>query len=151
MEETYQGYRLRLMRSCSDGAELFSLIGPYLASPQVRRECGGYSLNDGPSYRWLIVQKTEDMALVGFLNFEVRKRVIALHHGYLNPEYRQLGIFRILLTTVLQLADSMDLPASTRVTATSAPCLQKLGFEIAGNRGKWLRLVRTVRNHGQLL
>ncbi len=149
MEIIYQEYRLRLMRSRSSPSELFALIGHYLASPRVRHECGGYALNDGPHYRWLIAQKQGESTAAGLLSFEVRKESVVLHHGYLDPAHRGRGIFRAMLRLVLGYAESKALPVHAQVTAASIPHLQKLGFEAAGNRGQWHKLIRMARNHGR--
>jgi hypothetical protein len=97
METIYQDYRLRLMRSSSDSPELFALIGHYLTSPRVRRECGGYALNDGPFYRWLIAQKQDGARAAAFLSFEVKENSMVLHHGYVAPVHRAHGLFREML------------------------------------------------------
>ncbi len=149
MEIVYQEYRLRLMRSRSSPTELFALIGHYLASPRVRHECGGYALNDGPHYRWLIAQKQGEPVAAGLLSFELRNGSMRLHHGYLDTAHRGHGIFRAMLRLVLGFADSKGLPVDVRVMAASVPHFQKLGFEIAGARGQWQKLTRTARSHGR--
>lgn len=149
METIYQDYRLRIMRSSSNATELFALIGHYSTSPRVRRECGGYPLNDGPFYHWLIAQKQGESRAAGFLSFEVREDALVLHHGYVDAVHRAHGIFREMLKLVLQDADDKALPVYARVTAVSVPYLEKLGFEITGCRGRWYKVTRTVRSYGR--
>jgi GNAT superfamily N-acetyltransferase len=150
MEEiAYQGYRLRLMRSRSSPTELFALIGQYLASPRVRHECGGYALNDGPHYWWLIAQKQGEPTAAGLLSFEITHECLRLHHGYLDPAHRGHGIFRAMLRLLLGIADSKGFAIDTRVTTASVPYFQKLGFESIGSHGQWQTLTREARTHGR--
>jgi GNAT superfamily N-acetyltransferase len=150
METIYRDYRLRLMKSSSSPDELFALIGHYLSSPRIRRECGGYALNDGPFYRWFIAQKQGESKATGFLSFEVKEDVMVLHHGYVAPVHRAQGIFSTMLKLVLDEADNRALPIQVRVMPASIPHLEKLGFEITGNRGHWHKLIRTARSNGRV-
>jgi GNAT superfamily N-acetyltransferase len=132
----------QILHSGADEAGFFGKIGRYFASPQVRRECGGYPLNDGPDYRWLIATNKRDLRAVGFLSFEHKTAEVILHDGYVEPEWRGKGVFRELLRQFLHYADHHHLPVRGNLMATSAAALEKHGFKAVGGRGSWIKVER---------
>ncbi|RMX07581.1 N-acetyltransferase [Corticibacter populi] len=133
-------------RSFDDESTFFAAMGRFFASPMVRRECGGYPLNDGPFYRWFILRSRHDRRVLGFISVERQEKVLHLRQGYVRAEVRGIGLFRELLTQALAHADSAGLDCSTRVQCASAPFLEKYGFVIKTTRGEWITMYRSNKN-----
>ena len=57
MTHPLKHYDFLLLRSYDDEAAFFAQMGRFFASATVRRDCGGYPLNDGPRHRWFIVRR----------------------------------------------------------------------------------------------
>ncbi|MEK0246844.1 GNAT family N-acetyltransferase [Raoultella sp. BAC10a-01-01] len=136
---TYEFFQLR---SVDNENLFFSNMGYFFASPAVRRECGGYPLNNGPMYRWFVVRRAEDERVLGFISIEHRSDIIRIREGYLRPEARGRGLFSELMRRVLDYVDQHMLDATTRVTQPSAELLQPYGFSTRASRGCWVTLER---------
>lgn len=137
-------FATKLMTSRGDGEKLYAKIGRWLASPEVRRECGGYPINDGPDYRWLIASGKRDLAPVAFLNFEHKADRLVIHNAYVDPDARGNGAFRELLRQCLSYADHHHLPVVCAVQAEAATALEKRGFTETSRRGAWIKLQRSA-------
>lgn len=135
----------KLMTSKSAGGKLFSKIGPWLASPDVRREIGGYPVNDGPDYQWVVASGKRDLKAIGFLNFEHKPDRIILHHAYVIPERRDEGVFREMLRQCISYADHHRLPSQTTAQQDCAKTLSRRGFKRVGNKGSWIKLERKAK------
>ncbi|WP_230851208.1 hypothetical protein [Ralstonia solanacearum] len=81
------------LRSFDDEAAFFALLGRFFASPGVRRECGGYPLNDGPRYRWFVAQCRRDRRALAFISVEEQAGLVRIRNGYVRPEARGRGLF----------------------------------------------------------
>ncbi|VFR16967.1 miscellaneous; unknown [plant metagenome] len=135
-------YRFQTLRSADDEAAFFAQMGPFFASRNVRRECGGYALNDGPCYRWLVVQRVDSHRVLGFISVEQRDGLLRIREGYLRPEARGRGLFRALRDRVLAQADSEALDCVACVPRASAALLAPHGFVQRASRGAWTTLER---------
>ncbi|MGV8400889.1 N-acetyltransferase [Pseudomonas aeruginosa] len=130
------------LRSIDDEAHFFSLLGRFFSSPSVRRECGGYPLNDGPFYRWFVAMHTRERRVAGFASIEHKGDMLMWREGYVRAEARGRGLFRALRNNVLDYVDQHKLHCTTRVFTASVPLLEPYGFSIRGTRGKWVTLER---------
>lgn len=136
--------RYLTMRSLDDEAMFFSLLGRFFASPSVRRECGGYPLNDGPRYRWFVVQRILDQRALGFISIEEQPRLVRIRDGYVRPEARGYGLFRELRRRVLDHVEQLNVKAVARLPAACVPHLQRHGFTVISARGQWVTLEKTA-------
>ena len=132
------------MMSQADGEKLYAKIGRWLGSPTVRRECGGYPLNDGETYIWLVAMNKRDLTPCGFISFE-HGACVVLHHGYVDPAHRSKGVFGELLRQCLAYADHHHLSISTTQQGKSSEALAKHGFAEVGRRGAWIKLERSAK------
>jgi len=132
------------MRSADDEAAFFARMGRFFASAKVRRECGGYPLNDGPSYRWFVVRLKGQTRVLGFISIEHQLDIVRIREGYLRPEARGRGLFRALRDHVLGYVDEFDLACTTRVPEACVRFLAPHGFQVRATRGHWVTLVRNA-------
>jgi len=137
-------YMFAQLRSFDDEALFFGLMGRFFASPAVRRECGGYPLNDGPRYRWFIALSKGNARVLGFISIEHQDDKIRIRDGYVRAEARQRGLFRRLCQQVLAYVDGLGLACTTRVPQECVPLLASHGFEIHTTRGNWATLKRNA-------
>ncbi|WP_231852666.1 MULTISPECIES: GNAT family N-acetyltransferase [Pseudomonadota] len=135
-------YDFTQIRSADGEAAFFSHMGYFFASPSVRRECGGYPLNDGPLYRWFIVRRKGEARVLGFISIEQRSDIVRLREGYLRAEARGRGLFGELRRQVLEHVDGLGLSCTARVQQTAAKFLEPHGFNVQSSRGSWVTLER---------
>ncbi|WP_238348431.1 N-acetyltransferase [Pseudomonas sp. RW10S2] len=134
--------RFALWRSSENEITFFAQMGRFFASRTVRRECGNYPLDDGPRYRWFVVQNAQASHVLGFISVEHLGDRLHMRQGYVRPEARGVGLFRTLRDTVLAYADKQDLPLLTRIPTRCVPFLLAHGFTVQGERGTWTTLMR---------
>lgn len=135
-------YEFAQIRSVDGEAAFFAHMGYFFASPGVRRECGGYPLNDGPLYRWFVVRRAGEARVLGFISIEQRTDVVRIRHGYLRAEARGQGLFRGLRGRVLSYIDGLGLACTTRVPQSFTHFLEPYGFNVQSTRGSWVTLGR---------
>ncbi|WP_236186194.1 GNAT family N-acetyltransferase [Pseudomonas protegens] len=135
-------YEFTEICSMEDEARFFSLLGRFFASPHVRRECGGYPLNDSPFHRWFVAVHKADSRVVGFASIEHRSGILMWREAYVRAEARGRGVFRTLRQQVLTYVDCHQLTCTTRVPDNSVPFLEPHGFTLRATRGKWATLER---------
>ncbi|CEJ16650.1 MULTISPECIES: N-acetyltransferase [Ralstonia solanacearum species complex] len=128
------------LRSFDDEAAFFALLGRFFASPGVRRECGGYPLNDGPRYRWFVAQCRRDRRALAFISVEEQAGLVRIRNGYVRPEARGRGLFRELRRRVLAHIEQREVTAVACLPATAAECLRPHGFIVRGTHGRWVTL-----------
>lgn len=132
------------LRSYEDEAAFFTQMGRFFASATVRRDCGGYPLNDGPRYRWFVVRRKGDSRVLGFISIEHQPQGVRIRNGYLRAEARRRGLFRELRRQVLDYVDGLGLACLLSVPQGSAPYLLPHGFRIQTTRGAWVTLKRNI-------
>lgn len=131
-------------RSLENEAFFFSHMGRFFASPNVRRACGGYPLNDGPRYRWFIAVQEAEPRVLGFISIEECADLIQIRAGYIRPEVRGMGLFRKLRNLTLNYIVEANKKANTRVLEQQVPYWEPLGFRACRRRGAWITLEKTV-------
>ena len=136
-------YEYTQLRSVEDEAGFFAQMGWFFASPNVRRECGGYPLNDGQLYRWFVVRQRG--RVLGFISLEQRSDIIRIRDGFVRAEARGRGLFRALRAQALYYIDQQRIVCSARVTSRSAELLAPYGFTVQSTRGNWVTMER--RSH----
>ena len=136
-------YVFEILHSMDDEAAFFAKMGKFFASAAVRRECGGYPLNDGLRYRWFTVRHTNSTRILGFISIEKLLDVVRIREGYIRAEVRNRGLFRELRARVLAYIDNLGLAAKVQVRQSSVPFLTPHGFQVQGTRGNWVTLRRS--------
>ncbi|WP_243040114.1 hypothetical protein [Dyella sedimenti] len=129
-------------RSIDDEAAFFAQMGRFFASATVRRECGGYPLNDGPRYRWLVVRHKGAARVLGFVSMEMQADLVRIREGYVRAEARGCGLFRELRRRALEDIDRLGLDCAMRVPQACVPFLEPHGFHVCSTRGRWVSLER---------
>jgi GNAT superfamily N-acetyltransferase len=129
-------------RSIDDEAAFFAQMGRFFASATVRRECGGYPLNDGPRYRWLIARYMGATRVLGFISMDTLADRVRIREGYVRAEARGCGLFRELRRRTLEDIDRRGLACALRVPQACVPFLEPHGFHTHSTRGRWVNLER---------
>ncbi|HEE9967760.1 TPA: hypothetical protein R8G41_004804 [Citrobacter freundii] len=137
-----EDYQFEQIRSYDDESAFFARMGRFFSSAMVRRECGGYPLNDGPRYHWFIVSSKTEARVLGFISIEHQGDVIRIRDGYMRVEARKRGLFRQLRRQLLEYIDEMGLPAIACVPLPYVPFMMPYGFRIQTTRGNWATLRR---------
>lgn len=137
-------YLFEELRALDDEASFFARMGRFFASPTVRRECGGYPLNDGPRYQWFIVSSADGSRVLGFISIEYQADAVRLRQAYLRADARKKGLFRELRRRVLAHIDALDVPAIAQVPESCAARLEPHGFQVQSTRGTWVKLTRSA-------
>ena len=81
MTHPLKHYDFLLLRSYDDEAAFFAQMGRFFASATVRRDCGGYPLNDGPRHRWFIVRRHHHARVLGFISIELQSGAVRIAEG----------------------------------------------------------------------
>ncbi|GLZ24007.1 hypothetical protein Pstu01_06770 [Stutzerimonas stutzeri] len=136
------------LRSYDDEAAFFAQMGRFFASPTVRRECGGYPLNDGPRHRWFIVRHKGQARVLGFISIEHQADAVRIRDGYVRTEARGRGLFRELRQQVLGYIDDLGRPCSLCVPQPCTAFLSPYGFHVQSTRGNWVTLKRSAHAAG---
>ncbi len=134
-----------ILRSADGEPAFFACMGRFFASPLVRRECGGYALNDGPRYQWFVARRRSDARVLGFVSIEEVAGGLRIREGYVCPEARGHGLFGELCRRVLRHADERRAALTACVRAQALPFVLSLGFQECSRRGSWITLARTAR------
>jgi GNAT superfamily N-acetyltransferase len=134
----------QVLRSAQGEDAFFACMGRFFASPTVRRECGGYPLNDGPLFHWFVARQRSDNGVLGFISVEQTRAGVRIREGYVRPKARGQGLFRELRQRVLAHADALRVECRACVPEACVPFLVPCGFRVLSRRGRWVTLVRTA-------
>lgn len=137
-------FQITEMRSADDEAAFFAVMGRFFASAAVRKDCGGYPLNDGPAYRWFVAHREPGPEILGFMGIEEQTDIVRIRYGYVCPEYRGNGLFRALRTQVLACADNLGAECFANVPQICVQPLAPYGFSAHSIRGNWVMLKRNA-------
>lgn len=142
-------FEITQMRSADGEAAFFSVMGRFFASAAVRRDCGGYPLNDGAGYRWFVARCTPKAEVLGFVGVERQADIFRIRYGYVCPEIRGNGLFRALRMAVLAYIDDLGAESWASVPETCVQPLAPYGFITHSTRGSWVTLKRNAHAAGR--
>lgn len=141
--QNLENYEFGRISSIDDEYSFYAKMGYFFSSPNVRRDCGGYPLNNGPLYHWFVVYHIKDKNhILGFISIEETSFIIHIREGYIRREMRGLGLFKKLMHCVLEYIDIQEKNASVRIVMTQQKYLKPLGFEVTYLRGNWVSMTR---------
>ncbi|NLS25093.1 hypothetical protein S2M10_00560 [Sphingomonas sp. S2M10] len=146
---TLDNFEITEMRSADDEAAFFSVMGRFFASATVRKDCGGYPLNDGAGYRWFVVRRTPSSEVLGFVGIEQQAGIFRIRYGYVCPDVRGHGLFRALRMAVLACIDDHGAESWASVPQTCVEQLAPYGFITHSTRGSWVTLRRNAHAAGR--
>jgi GNAT superfamily N-acetyltransferase len=130
--------------SHEDEAAFFACMGRFFASPVVRRECGGYPLNDGPQFLWFVARQRSDGRVLAFISVERQPVGLRIREGYVCPQSRGQGLFRQLCQRVLDHAQAIRMECSACVPEASVAFFMARGFRVMGRRGRWVTMLKAT-------
>lgn len=120
-------------------------MGPFFASARVQRELGVRMASDDSYTWWLALSESGDVA--GFAAAQEQKNgVVILRHAWIQPEYRENGIYEALFDR--RLGDlKEDGHDRFRVTTSgnALALIKRKGFEETGGRGSYTTLELDLR------
>ena len=118
-------------------AELWPSIGPILTRKSTYQEIGDYPFVEDDMV-WIIAQRENNV--LGFCSIK-NGSPLELTNDYILPEYRKLGIYKILFEKRLSLVEEEHLRIVTRNQIVVDMSL-KHDFKIKSQRGTWTYLER---------
>lgn len=129
-------YHYKIMSSAKDGPKFWEKMGPFFASPQVRKDLGGYPMNDSEDMVWLVALDKRRFDVAGFISLQPRGDRLHLRDGYVCPESRGKGVFSELLGKSLHYAFQHKATVETRAPASCRELLEGTGFSTVREVGK---------------
>lgn len=124
-----------------DDAGLWSAIGKYFASAELRKELGG-PMSSNDNYHWFVSSHKGEIN--GFAALEIKKSGVWFRHSYVFESSRNNGVYGELLKARMNFCQQQGVdivPMITCVaTGDSLPSLQKIGFKVISERGKYTTL-----------
>ena len=122
--------------------KFYAKMGHFFASRKIRKEIGGYPLNNEDDWIWMVATEKHRLNVAGFICIEPTKNGLLMHDCFVESEYRGNGVFATLLEKVIYYAEfeKKDLYAS--VNEKMQQVFEKRGFDIVGKRGQWLTMGR---------
>ena len=118
--------------------DLWCLLGPFFASPEVRRELG-LPLTSEEGYVWWAALDGEEV--IGFAALKVGRRAVEFRHAYVLSQYRGRGIYGRLFAARLAYGRELRRPLVATVNDHSLPVFLAHGFAVASRRGKYHRVL----------
>ncbi|MEX0746183.1 MAG: GNAT family N-acetyltransferase [Phycisphaeraceae bacterium] len=129
-------YHYKLMSSAKDGGKFWEKMGPFFASPEVRKAIGGYPMNDSKSMVWLVAIDKRRFDVAGFVSLEAVGERLRMRDAYVCPESRGKGVFSELLGKCLHYARQQEAPIETRAPAACREILSRAGLSLIREVGK---------------
>lgn len=128
-----------------NGAEFYSKLGYLFASKKIRKELGGYPLNNEDNWQWIVATKQDDV--IGFIALEPKKKSIYIDSFYVFDKYRGKGIFQAMLDMALKLYDNDEITVSCQQTIKDV--FEKNNFVQGGQKGhSWVNMRRKSNAEG---
>lgn len=128
-----------------NGSEFYSKLGYLFASRNIRKELGGYPLNNEDNWQWIVATKQDDV--VGFIALEPKKKSIYIDSFYVFEKYRSKGIFQAMLDMALKLYDNDEITVSCQQTIKDV--FEKNNFVQSGQKGRsWVNMRRKPNAEG---
>lgn len=125
------------MTAAQDEAKFYGKIGHYFASRAVRKELGGYPMNNEPDWPWLIAIEKQRFEVVGFVCIEPFDDYFMIHDCYVNEDYRGKGIFKTMINKVSHYAKTENKYLRTCAFEKVKPIFEKVGFIATKQNGQW--------------
>jgi len=132
-------------RSMENKKKFFGLMGEFFASKEVRKELGGYPMNDDVNYVWFVLQKANG-DVMGFLSMEDKKDKTIIHDFYMIHKFRKKGFFRMILNEAIKYAEERKLPIEVKVLEDVVNIFKNRGFKEVNKKGKWYTLKKEFPN-----
>jgi hypothetical protein len=121
-----------------DDEKLWCRIGKFFADKKIRQELGGPMSSD-TNHKWWVAEVKGRVS--GFACVEMMKKTIFFRHAYVLEAYRSNGVYASLLTARIRFAKAGQWGHITAYcTAGSKPSLEKAGFKLIGERGKYFTM-----------
>jgi GNAT superfamily N-acetyltransferase len=115
--------------------EMFRLLGPYFCSKAVHKELGE-PIHSDEKTTWFVA--TEKGRVVGFCSMRNTSKVILYGYGYVDPDYRDRGIFTKLSDARDKVAATLNKPMKVVVRETRWHHYEKRCWNVATRRGSWI-------------
>jgi len=156
-----KGLRIRNVRK----EELKRLVPLYLEAYRGLEEYAEHGHDDAEDYlEWLYATCPEGFfvaelngEIVGFLACNPRWRgpddrpTCEIHEIVVSPQHRHKGVGRRLMDRALALGERRGCPTATlwvgRRNSRALAWYKKLGFEVVGSWGRWLRMRKPLGSH----
>jgi GNAT superfamily N-acetyltransferase len=137
----------KIMR-VSDGEDKFySKLGKFFASKIVRKEIGGYPMDNESEWVWIVAQEKRNFNIVGFVSIapNIKTSQFELRVFYVENEYRRQGIASTLLNKAEHFAKSEGfITVTTNVPYGVREIMERRGYKAVRERGKWANLVKEI-------
>jgi GNAT superfamily N-acetyltransferase len=132
--------------SKQDGAEFWTLMGPWFAAKQVT-EALGEPVYDHDGMVWALAIINERVIGFGAIDLSHSEQFALLNYGFMAEECRGTGIYKRLLEARVKLIqEDTECPLIKALcTAESAPVLAKLGFTEKSKRGRYTWFVKEIK------
>lgn len=142
-----ENYEFCRISSSEDEYTFYAKMGYFFSSSRVRRECGGYALNNSSLYHWFVVcHKNDRNRILGFISIEETSFMIHIREGYVRREVRGLGLFKKLKQCVLDYVDAQGKNVSVRIMLAQQKYLRPYGFVVTYFRGNWVSMTRKAND-----
>jgi len=120
--------------------QLWWVLGSLVTSRTIRKELG-IVISSDDNYTWWVA-KWEGI-VVGFGAVALRKEVATLYHSYVFENFRNRGIYSLMLKRRVEFIKTQKNIKKIVTTATkySKPILEKFGFYETSKRGKYFNMI----------
>jgi GNAT superfamily N-acetyltransferase len=135
-------YHFKLMSTSADEREFYGKMGKFFASKTVRKETGGYPINNEPDWQRIVAMEKRRFEIVGFINMEPRDDSLFIHDYYVVAEHRGKGIFSELIKKAAYYASAEKKQLVASVNKKLQKAFEGRGFEAEREKGVWLTMRR---------
>lgn len=128
----------KIMRAADEGEKFYAKLGRFFASKEVRKEVGGYPIDNDPEWTWIIAQEKRTFGVVGFISLAPNKDTLEIRVFYVEGKYRKQRIATTLIEKAEHFAKHEGLKhVSANVTKEGQIVLEKMGYTVTRERGSW--------------
>jgi GNAT superfamily N-acetyltransferase len=135
-----------LTTSRQDGADFWTLMGPWFASREVA-ESLGEGMYDHEAMVWAVAVIKDRAVGFGGIDLSHADKHALLNYGFIAEPCRHTGIYRRLIEARVKVIEQdTDCPLIKALcTPLSAPVLAKLGFVERSHRGRYAWFVKELK------
>lgn len=131
-------FHYKIMRAAEDGEKFYAKVGHFLASKAVRKEIGGYPIDNEPDWTWIVAQEKRTFGVVGFISLAPAGDTLEIRVFYVEEKYRKQHVATTLIEKAEHYAKHEGYKAiSANVTGAGHALLEKLGYVAVRERGNW--------------